>query len=60
MCIVEFGKRFGMPASLAFNYLREYQALAFLEQHYEAEHLLPLADTISDMQTYCRKHGGTV
>lgn len=60
MCIVEFGKKFRMPAHIAFNYLKEYQALSFLDKHYEAEHLLPLADTLNDMRTLCRRNGGTI
>ena len=47
MCIVEFGKKFSMPADIAFNYLKQYKALAFLDKCYEAEHQLSLADTIS-------------
>lgn len=30
MCIVEFGKRFGMSPALSFNYLKAFLGLAFL------------------------------
>lgn len=60
LCITEFAKKFGMPADIAFNYLKQYQALAFLDKCYEAEHQLSLADALKDMQMYCRKHGGTI
>ena len=60
MCIVEFGKKFSMPADIAFNYLKQYKALAFLDKCYEAEHQLSLADTIKDILLYCRKNGGTI
>lgn len=60
LCIVEFGRRFGMPAAMAFNYLRDHKALAFLDKHYEAEHLLPLADTLKGLCLYCQRNGGTV
>lgn len=60
MCIVEFGKKFKMPAEIAFNYLKQFKALEFIEQHYEAEHLLPLADTLRDMRMLCRRNGGTI
>lgn len=60
LCIVEFGRHFGMPAAMAFNYLKTYKAVDFLDRHYEAEHLLPLADTIKDMRAYCQRNGGTV
>lgn len=60
LCIVEFGRRYGMPTDIAFNYLKEYKAVDFLDRHYEAEHQLPLADTIKDLRAYCKKNGGTV
>ncbi len=60
MCIVEFGKRFGMSPALSFNYLKTYLGLAFLDKNYEIEHLLPLDDTINDLVTYCNRHGGTL
>lgn len=60
LCIVEFGRCFGMPAAMAFNYLRDYKALTFLDEHYEAEHLLPLADTLKGLRKYCQRNGGTV
>lgn len=60
LCITEFAKKFGMPADIAFNYLKQYQAIAFLDKCYEAEHQLSLADALKDMQMYCRKHGGTI
>lgn len=60
MCVVEFGKKFGMPANIAFNYLKQNRALAFLEKCYEAEHQIPLVDTLRDLQLYCRRNGGTI
>lgn len=60
MCIVEFGKKFGLSAKISFNYLKQYKALAFLDKCYEAEHQLSLAETLKDMQSYCRKFGGTI
>lgn len=53
---MEFGKRNGMPAAMAFNYLNAYKGFDFLDRNYEAEHLLPLDDTLSDLATYCRRH----
>lgn len=60
MCIVEFGKRFGMTPALSFNYLKTYLGLAFLDKNYEIEHLLPLDDTINDLAAYCSRHGGAL
>lgn len=60
LCIVEFGKRYGMPPAMAFNYLKHFQGIQFLDLCYEAEHLLSLDDAIHDLATYCRRHGGTL
>lgn len=60
MCITEFGKRFGMSPALAFKYLKTYCGLTFLDNHYEAEHLLSLDDAISDLIAYCKHNGGTL
>ena len=45
---------------MAFNYLRTYQGFSFLDRNYEAEHLLPLDDTLTDLAEYCKRHGGTM
>lgn len=60
MCIVEFGKRFGMTSQLAYKYLKEYSGLAFLDRFYEAEHQQPLYDTLSGLKSYCKRHGGSI
>lgn len=60
LCIVEFGKKFRIPTNIAFNYLRRYGALDFIDKCYEAEHLLSLESTVADLQEYCRKNGGTI
>ena len=49
-----------MPTTLAFNYLNTYKGFSFLERNYEAEHLLPLDDTLDDLADYCKRHGGTM
>ena len=49
-----------MPADVAFNYLKQFKALEFIDRHYDAEHLLPLADTLKGLRDYCRKNGGTI
>lgn len=60
LCIVEFAKRFGMSAKIAFNYLHKYKGLDFLVKCYEAEHQLPLNDSIKDLVVICKRNGGTL
>lgn len=59
-CIVAFGRRLGLEPKWASKYLYKYGGLALLEQHYEAEHLLPLDDTIDGLINYCKRQGGTL
>lgn len=60
MCIVEFGKKYGMAPHIAFNYLKAFGGLTFLDKCYDAEHLLSLEDAMSDLTVYCKRHGGTL
>ena len=60
MCITEFGKKFGMEPHIAFNYLKEYKGIDFLNRYYEAEHQLSLNDAINDLISICKRNGGTV
>jgi hypothetical protein len=34
--------------------------LELLDKNYQAEHLLPIDDTIDDLISYCKRHGGTL
>ncbi len=60
MCIVEFGQKYGMPANMSYNYLKEHKALEFLDECYPAEHTLSLEDALEDMQIISRRNGGTI
>jgi hypothetical protein len=60
MCIVEFGKKFGMTAQLSYQYLKKYKGISFLDKCYEAEHLLSLNDALTDLKVYCKRNGGTI
>ena len=60
LCIVEFARKFGISAKIAFNYLKMHKGLEFLDNNYEAEHLLPLNDTIHDLAVLCKRNGGTI
>ena len=53
-CVGEFARRFDMPAKAAFHYLYEHGGIAFLDQHYEAEHLLSFDDAVEDLEIVCK------
>lgn len=56
--ISEFAKAYDMTIREASNYLRRYKGLDFLTQHYEAEHLLSLDDSVQDLVRVCSNNGG--
>lgn len=60
MCIVEFGKKYGMAPHISFNYLNTFGGLTFLDKCYDAEHLLSLEEAMNDLTVYCKRHGGTL
>lgn len=59
-CIVEFGRRLGLEPKWACRYLYLHGGLDLLDKNYQAEHLLPIDDTIDDLISYCKRHGGTL
>lgn len=56
--IAEFGKRHGLTLKQSFNYLRRYQGIHFVEQHYDYVHTQSFASIVDDMTEYCHKKGG--
>ncbi|MBR4654476.1 MAG: DUF3791 domain-containing protein [Kiritimatiellae bacterium] len=57
-CVSEFAQAYGLTHPDAFDYLERYRGFEFLEQHYEAEHLLSFRDAVNDLAAICRKNGG--
>ena len=58
--ISEFARTHGMTVREASNYLNRYKGLDFLTEHYEAEHLLSLRDSIQDLTRVCYNNGGGI
>ena len=42
------------------NYLQKYEGLQFLNEFYDVEHTLPLADTLESLQKICARNGGSL
>ena len=58
--ISEFAKAKALSPTQAFNYLRLFKGMDFLEKHYEAEHLLSFDDTVDDLTAICQRNGGQI
>ena len=56
----KFAQQFRLSLREAFNYLYEFQGLAFLQKHYGYEHTQPAYKTIEAIIEICRKNGGTL
>lgn len=57
-CIASFAKQYNMSLLAAFNYLDRYGGLTFLDECYEAEHLLSIEDAVNDLSIICKNNGG--
>lgn len=55
-----FASRFQLTREAAYEYLLEYQGLAFLIKHYDAEHLQDVEETVDDLIIKCQQQGGTL
>lgn len=58
--ISEFAKAYNMTIREASNYLNRYRGIEFLTEHYEAEHLLSIDDSVQDLARVCYNNGGGV
>ena len=54
----EFAKRFGLTEKQAYKYIRMYQGVALVEQHYGIMHTLDFDEAVDSVAAYCRKNGG--
>ncbi len=59
-CVNEFARANGMSPKEAFMYLYDYKGIAFLEEFYDVEHTLSMADAIEDLIIICRNNGGYI
>lgn len=57
-CISAFAKQYNLSLLEAFNYLERYGGLSFLDECYEAEHLLSIEEAINDLAVICKNNGG--
>ena len=56
--ISEFAKKYELTVREASNYLNLHKGLSFLEQHYDAVHLLSIDDSVEDLARVCYNNGG--
>ncbi len=59
-CINAFAKQFDMNVKAAVNYLNRFKGVDFLINHYDAQHLLSIDDTVQDLAIVCENNGGGI
>ncbi len=60
VCVNEFAKHKDLSIKEAFQYLYRFGGIAFLKEHYEAEHTLSFDDAVEDLDIICAKNGGVL
>ena len=59
-CISEFAASRNKMLLEAYDYLNEHGAIDFLDEYYEAEHLLSIEEAVVDMAAVAQKNGGLI
>lgn len=57
-CIGAFAERFKMTNKSAYQYMREFKGLDFLNRFYDVEHTQSIDDAVSDVLAICKRNGG--
>lgn len=58
MTIRKFAEHYSLSCKQAYQYLKRYAGIAFLDDCFEAEHTLSFEDAIEDLSRVCQNHGG--
>lgn len=60
LCISEFARKYKLSMPVSYRYLQQYDGIGFLDRNYEAEHILPLQETLKNLRQVCQQNGGTL
>lgn len=59
-CVGAFALRFGLTMKQSYSYLNRFKGISFLDECYEAEHLLSIDDAVNDLSIICHRNGGAL
>lgn len=59
-CVSAFASHYGLSVKQAYTYLNRFKGIAFLDECYEAEHLLSIKDAVADLSVICQRNGGAL
>ena len=60
MFVNEFAKRHQLSEIQAYQYLRRFKAIDFLNDQYNVAHTQSFDDMVDAMSIYCQRHGGAL
>ena len=61
ICVIgSFACQFSLTNAKAYEYLRKYKGLEFLNKHYGIEHTQSIEDAVEDITIICNRHGGAL
>ena len=58
--VSDFAKKYSLSTTQAFNYLDRFNAIDFINQHYNLAQTLAFTDILEDLSLYCKNHGGNL
>ena len=58
--VSDFAKKYSLSTIQAFNYLDRFNAIDFVNQHYNITHTLSFAEVIDNLELYCKNRGGSL
>lgn len=53
--ISEFARQQKLTLQQAYNYLKQYRGIEFLDKGYDVEHLFSIEDAVDDLVAYCQR-----
>ena len=58
MCLFAYADRQGITVEEALRHLLDHHGIEYLDEYYDAEHTLPIEDTLDALITVCARNGG--
>ena len=60
MSIGEFGRVHSLPSHEAYDYLRKYKGIDYLDKYHEIGSCAPIESVVEDLSKVCRNNGGDI
>ncbi len=55
-----FSRKFSLTEMQAYQYLKKYNGISFIEQNYGILHTLDFSEAVEGVGLYCKKFGGAL